>query len=65
MYRRTFRAFDKNKSGKIDKSDLQKVFSEVKMFYVRERDIQRMIQIMSENGSRDVDYETFITYFFK
>ncbi len=64
MFRRTFRSLDRDKSGKIDKPDLQKVFSEVKMF-VPDRDIQRMIQIMNEDGSGDVDYEAFIKYFFK
>ena len=58
--RNAFEAFDKDKSGEIDKSELKAIFAECG-HVISEYDARQMIARADKDGSGTLNYEEFIS----
>jgi len=61
--RRLFLDFDKDGSGVIDRSELDKVFEELGQDFTDD-ELQRMIGLADQDASGTLNYEEFISYVF-
>ena len=61
--RSLFREFDKDGSGLIDRSELDKVFEELGKDFTDD-ELQRMIGLADQDESGTLNYEEFISYVF-
>ena len=61
--RSLFHEFDKDGSGVIDRSELDKVFEELGKDF-SDDELQRMIGLADQDASGTLNYEEFISYVF-